>query len=200
LAFGPRIQTCSARPGIEMHLANTSTVAVLQLALWSPARRRTIFAEGIGMTSGGTHAVDVVHQERTRRSNVAGGLDPAHHELDFGQLAYLPDDFELMSKGRRSGTRHVLPRGLHPGHSVCSIGCRSCCHRAVKMMVSEGHSVGHPLSTFTSGVAPPGHTVDSHCDSHRAGRWWCRLLERCMRRSCDPRLLSFSLDTWCLSL
>ncbi len=62
--------------------------------------------------------------------------------------------------------------------SFCVIGWPSCSQRVVKMMVSDDMPVeSTPLSTVTSGTAPPGNTVDSHCDI-TAGRVVTSRLER----------------------
>ncbi|CNM92046.1 Uncharacterised protein [Mycobacterium tuberculosis] len=65
--------------------------------------------------------------------------------------------------------------------SFCWIDRPSCCHRAVKMMVSDDMPVeSTPLSTVTSGAAPPGNTLDSQRDI-TAGRVVTSRLERWSR-------------------
>ena len=78
----------------------------------------------------------------------------------------------------KTGTSSAV--GATRATSFCSTGFgRSAAQRAVRMMVSDDMPVeSTPLSTVTSGVTPPGSTVDNHRDIRR-GTVAVSRLERC---------------------
>ena len=154
-----------------MQLGQHPDGGVLQFALTFGGRvGEPVAAEGVGHDVGRHHTVDVVHQEEGCSEDVAGGLEPAHaRDGDVGQLADRPYHLELVVESIRGKDLHVLGGRRHPGHQLLldlfGTGCPPCCQRAVRMMVSDDMPVeSMPLSTVTSGFAPPGSTVDSHCD------------------------------------
>src|ERR1700722_7488492 len=153
--------------GIECSNASTETVASCSSRWRSAGASANQLPPNVyGMTSGGTtpstksikkngvpKTSPVCSSQRTRGTGTSVSSPTFRITPNWWSSRYVGNTWTSSAVGATRAT------------SFCVTGRPSSSQRAVKMMVSDDMPVeSTPLSTVTCGIAPPGRTVDSHCD------------------------------------
>src|SRR5581483_11335804 len=153
--------------GIACSFARTSTVESCSSRCDSAGASENQFPPNVyGITSGGT-----TPSTKSIRKNGAPSTSPVVSiQRTWGTGTSVSSETNRITSNwwssrydGNTGTSCAV--GATRTTKRCSTGALSSVHCAVRMIVSDDMPFAStPLSTVTSGVAPPGRTVDSHRD------------------------------------